>query len=315
MKTEFIIAVLAFSVFSPALAQMDHSGHDMGAMSGMSREEHQKMMAKQQQMGKNQVMVSEEKQGMIGLKSEIARVRPLDKTIRTVGIVAYDPELYAAQTEYAEALAAKEKTGETEFSESAGQMLEATRLKLRRLGLSDEQIGQIEAGEDTLIVGSPAGQVWIYGRIYEGDIPLVRRGMMAHVTSKNLPGKMFMGRIQSIDTVVDAATRSLKVRVQVKNEKGWLKPNMYVDLSIVSPLGGKLAIPDEAVLDTGEKQIVFVDLGKGRFEKREVVAGQRTDGLVEIVKGLKPGEKVVTAGTFLIDSESKLKATGGGHAH
>src|SRR3989339_1108206 len=107
-------------------------------------------------------------------------------------------------------------------------------------------------------------------------------------------------------------TRSLKVRAMVMNEKGQLKPNMFVNVVIEASLGKKLAVSEDAVLDTGEKQILFVDQGKGMFEKRFVVAGERAGGMIEILKGVKVGEKIVTAGTFLIDSESKLKATGGG---
>lgn len=295
MKSEIsLFLIITFCTASQVFAQMDHSGHDMG---------------------KGEVVVPAEKQQLIGVKSEIARVRALNKMIRTVGIVAYDPELYAAQNEYSQARSAKEQAEDTEYSQDADQLAEATRLKLKRLGLSGEQIDALKGGEDSLLIGSTDGMVWIYGKIYESEIPLVRQGQTVHVTSKNLPGKMFMGKIISLDAIIDELTRSLRIRTLVKNENGLLKPNMYVDLVVESPLGMRLSIPEDAVLDTGESRIVFVDKGRGVFEKREVTAGQRVDGLVEILGGLKAGEKVVSSGTFLIDSESKLKSTGGGHIH
>jgi Cu(I)/Ag(I) efflux system membrane fusion protein len=139
--------------------------------------------------------------------------------------------------------------------------------------------------------------------------------MLVHVTAKSLPGRIFMGNLAAIDTVLDETTRSLKIRVAVKNQDGALKPNMYVNALIESSLGAKLSVPEEAVMDTGDKQIVFVDKGNGVFASRPVVIGQRSEGYIEILKGLKAGDQVVTSGNFLIDSESKLKSTGGGHAH
>jgi len=90
---------------------------------------------------------------------------------------------------------------------------------------------------------------------------------------------------------------------------------MYVDALIEVPLGKKLVVPEDAVMDTGNQQVVYVHNGKGKFEARSVVIGQRVGGWVEIIKGLKAGEEIVTSGTFLIDSESKMKSTGGGHSH
>jgi len=299
--------------FPSALAQMED-------MPGMSAEEHGKMLMEQGSSPKaDQVMISSERQQLIGVKTETAKVVELKNMIRTVGTVAFDPDLYAAQSEYSEALKAQKEASQGEDQQilaNAKELVAAAHLKLKRMGLSENMIQKINQGDTSLLVGSQKGLVWIYGKIYENEIQQVKKGMVVHVTSRSLPGKMFMGKIVSIDSVLDEMTRSLKIRSAVRNEKGWLKPNMFVDIVIEAPLGKKLAVPEDAVMDTGEKQILFVDQGEGMFEKREVVAGERTNGMIEILKGLKAGERVVTSGTFLIDSESKLKSTGGGgHVH
>ncbi|MFA4906257.1 MAG: efflux RND transporter periplasmic adaptor subunit [Candidatus Margulisiibacteriota bacterium] len=251
------------------------------------------------------VRLSADGEKKINVKTEPAAFRRLTKEVRTVGVVAYDPELYVAQEEYIGAAGLKDE-----------DLLNAARRKLKILGISEEQIEALKEREDSLLVGSIDGTIWIYGKIYESEIPLIRQGQTVKVTSKSLPGIMFEGEIASIGTVLDEVTRSLKLRAAVQNEKGLLKPNMYVDLLVEIPLGENLAVPEEAVMDTGERQIVFVDKGKGEYEQRKVTAGQKAEGYVEIIEGLESGEKVVTNGNFLIDSESKLKSTGsGGHVH
>ncbi|MDI6731941.1 MAG: efflux RND transporter periplasmic adaptor subunit [Candidatus Margulisbacteria bacterium] len=301
MKNLFMLVFIIILAYC-AHAQMEHRQHE-----GMSPAEKP-----------GQVKISQERQQLVGIKIGYAQVLPLKKMIRTVGAVAYDPELYSAQTEYAQAVLARDKAYENEdlkIIENAEELLSAAQLNLKRLGLSEAMIRDTKKGDDSLLVGAENGLVWVYGKIYENEIPLVKKGMTAHISSKGLPGKMFMGKIAAVDTVIDEATRSLKIRTAVKNEKGLLKPNMYVDVQIEAPLGKKLAVPEEAVLDAGEHQIVYAVRDGGIFEPKSVIVGQRAEGYLEILKGLKAGEKIVTSGNFLIDSESKLKSTGGEHVH
>lgn len=310
MKTIWRFFLLLWILSGAAFAQ--HEGHNMPGM--IIPEENSGA-----KVSPNQVQISAERQHLIGVKTETAALRSLKKIIRTVGTVAYDAELYSAQNEYSQAVEAREKareSGDVQILQNAEELSGAAYLKLKRMGLSDDLILKTEKSDSSLIVGSENGMVWIYAKIYENEIPLIKKGMMAHITSKNMPDKMFMGKIASIDTVIDEITRSLRARIAVKNENGALKPNMYVDVVLELPLGVKLAVPEEAVMDTGEKQIVFVDDGKEVFEERKITVGQKAEGYVEILKGLKSGEKVVTSGNFLIDSESKMKSTGGGgHVH
>jgi Cu(I)/Ag(I) efflux system membrane fusion protein len=135
----------------------------------------------------------------------------------------------------------------------------------------------------------------------------------------------FEGDLITVDPVLNAMTRTLRVRIAVPNGEKALKPEMFVDVVLEVPLGTKLSIPEEAVLDTGERQLVFVDKGEGRIEPREVRVGYEGEGYYEVLSGLAKGEKVVSSANFLIDSESRLRAavkgfTGGekreeGHRH
>jgi membrane fusion protein, copper/silver efflux system len=163
--------------------------------------------------------------------------------------------------------------------------------------------------------------VWIDAAIYEYEVPLVKPGDMAKVTLPSFPGQTFEYKVNFVYPYMDQETRSVRARLEVENPEGKLKPGMYAQATIEEDLGENLVVDQGAVFDTGKRQIVFVDLGEGRLEPREVKAGSRADGQVVVLEGLKEGEKVVTSGNFLIDSESRLKAARseggqvGGHQH
>jgi RND family efflux transporter MFP subunit len=150
--------------------------------------------------------------------------------------------------------------------------------------------------------------VWIIAQIFENEAQYFRPGVVAHVS---LPGqrKTFPARISSVLPQVDPATRTLKLRLETENPGFALRPDMFVDveLPLQMPLG--LTVPVDAVVDSGLKKRVFVDRGNGFFEPREVESGWQFGDRVQIVKGLSAGERVVAAGTFLLDSESRLRAT------
>jgi Cu(I)/Ag(I) efflux system membrane fusion protein len=129
-----------------------------------------------------------------------------------------------------------------------------------------------------------------------------------------LPGRTFYGRVSYILPGVDAASRTLKVRIALDNPGGQLKPDMYGQVEIRTGGARRLMVPDSAVLDAGDRQVVYVDLGSGNLQPRPVRVGERADGKAEILDGLKPGERIVTSGNFLLDSESQLKAASAGTA-
>jgi len=216
-------------------------------------------------------------------------------------------------------------------------MINAARKRLRLWDISEDQIRQMEqSGEPvrTLILKSPvsgyviqkmalqgmrvmAGEklfdiadlstLWVIADIYEGDLANVRLGDRAKITLSSMPGKEIDSRIDFVSPVFSGETRTAKVRFVIPNPSGQLKPQMFTQVEIKIPLGKRLVIPEDAAIDTGVRQVVYVDHGEGNFEPRTVLLGARAEGYREVLKGLKGGEKVAAAASFLIDSEAQLK--------
>lgn len=196
----------------------------------------------------------------------------------------------------------------------------ATQLRLRQMGLSDDQIQRLSRPDfdaSNLLVPSAGGTAWVYADIYAYEAPLVKRGQSVELTSTALPGRTFSGTVRSIDTVLNPETRTLRARIEVSKAGGELKPEMYLTASIQTSQGRVLAVPKSAILPTGTRQLAFVEVEAGQYEPRDVRLGRETDDYFEVISGLKEGEKVVTSANFLIDSESKLKSAiqGAGQAH
>jgi Cu(I)/Ag(I) efflux system membrane fusion protein len=205
-----------------------------------------------------------------------------------------------------------------EEKEWASRLAESALARLVLLGLNTgmiDEIGGQEGPDKRLLFSAPGGEAWVYANIYEYEIPLVRLGDRLEVEVPAMPGEKLSGEVRAIDTVVDPATRTVKVRALVENKEGFLKPDMFVNVVLRAELGSLLAVPEEAVLATGASSLVFVDKGKGVFEPRRVILGQRAEEAYEVKSGLTEGEHVVTNGNFLVDSESRLKAALGAHQH
>ena len=149
--------------------------------------------------------------------------------------------------------------------------------------------------------------LWIIADIYEYELPFIKVGNQAVVSLAYLPGMELMSQIDYIYPTLSADTRTVKVRLKLSNRHQQLKPQMFGNVEIRINLGRKLVIPESAVMDTGRAMVVYVDLGNGAFEPREIKTGMRADGYVEVLRGLKSGESVVSAANFLIDSEAQLK--------
>jgi Cu(I)/Ag(I) efflux system membrane fusion protein len=161
---------------------------------------------------------------------------------------------------------------------------------------------------DTLYEIGDLSRVWILADIYESDIPHVRIGQTAQVSVASVAGRNWLGRVTFVSPTLDPATRTAKVRIELDNPSGILKPDMFADVELQEPIGAVVAVPESAVLQTGTRSIVFVGRGNGEFEPREVAVGSRTNGFYEIRSGVAPGETVAVEANFLIDSESRLKA-------
>jgi Cu(I)/Ag(I) efflux system membrane fusion protein len=328
------------------------------------------------------VEIPQDKQQLIGVKTTEVQVMPLQKVVRTVGIVDYDekrlatvntkfegwierlyvdytgqyvkkgqplaeiysPELLATQQEMLNVLKWKGQGGDHKDG-TIGKMLardseaivNAGRQRLRLWDISDSQITKIEeTGKPirSLVIYSPVNgfvvqksalqgmrvmpgeklfdladlsTVWIMADVYESDLSVVRDGQTAAISLSYFPGKVFTSRINYVYPAISGETRTAKVRFTIPNPGLQLKPQMYTTAEIKIDLGRKLAVPSDSVIDTGVRQVVYVDKGDGEFEPKEVLTGIRTDGFVEVLKGLRAGQRVATAANFLIDSEAQLK--------
>ena len=219
-----------------------------------------------------------------------------------------------------------------------GQTNKLNIAKLRSMGMSDAQIKRItEKGQssETIDILSPTdgfiiaravspGQrfdkgaelyriadlthVWILADVFENEAAYFRPGTMATVTAPQ-SGKKFRARVTNVLPQFDPATRTLKARLEADNPHFELRPDMFVDIELPTQVPPGLSVPADAVLDSGLKKRVFVDRGNGFFEPREVETGWRTGDRVQITRGLQSGDRVVVSGTFLLDSESRLKST------
>jgi membrane fusion protein, copper/silver efflux system len=223
------------------------------------------------------------------------------------------------------------------MAQDAEAMRQAARQRLRFFDITEAQIRKIEETGvplRTLAVFSPVNgyvvrksavqgmkvqpgealfdlvdtaTVWVVADVYEQELALVRTGQKAEITLGSLPGKAFVSAIEYVSPILAGETRTAKIRFTLNNPAGVLKPQMFANVEINIPLGQRLVVPDSAVINTGARQLVYVDKGEGYFEPREVTLGVMAEGRSEIISGVKAGEKVAAAATFLIDSEARLK--------
>jgi membrane fusion protein, copper/silver efflux system len=262
-------------------------------------------------------------------------------------LTLYSPELLAAQQEYLLALKAKTVMQRSSMQESMlnnDALASAAKRRLMLLNLTDAQIAQIEETQKPLqsvVLYAPAsgyvmtrnaypGQrvtaetelytlldlsdVWVMADVFELDAQRVRPGQAARVTVPGSSAGSIFARVTYIQPQIDPATRTTKVRLELMNPRMQLRPDMWVNVDIDFSGARRLTVPAGAVLDSGTEKTIFVDRGNGFFEPRLVETGIRFADRVEIVKGLKAGERIVTSGTFLLNSESQMKSGGGGMA-
>jgi membrane fusion protein, copper/silver efflux system len=151
--------------------------------------------------------------------------------------------------------------------------------------------------------------MWVLAEVYEQDLAYVKVGDMAKVTVNTWPDRFFMGKVIFIYPSIGKESRTARLRIEVANPDGLLRADMAATAEIESPIAGDwVAVPESAIIDSGKRQIVLVERGAGRFEPRPVRLGARVPGYAQVLEGLKPGERVVTQATFLIDAESNLRA-------
>ena len=257
----------------------------------------------------------------------------------------YSPDLVTAQREYSIAAegarALKEAGGEASIGMQ--RLAEASQARLKNWDISPGQIQALAKSGNarhTLTFSSPVtgivsekkavqgmrfmpgdvlfqiadlSSVWVLADVFEQDIALVKTGSTASVRLNAYPDKTFSGRIAYVYPTMKTETRTIPVRIELPNPNGLLKPGMFAQVELAT--GGKepvLTVPLSAVIDSGSRQTVLVQLAEGKFEPREVRLGARSDSYVEVLQGVRAGEAVVVAANFLIDAESNLKAALGG---
>jgi Cu(I)/Ag(I) efflux system membrane fusion protein len=260
--------------------------------------------------------------------------RPVRRGERIFSI--YGPELVAAQEEY---LLARRARGAAGGSGDADALVEAARRKLELWDVPPSEIERIErrgAPSRTVTFYAPAGgvvtrkdvvpgmrvnagdmpfeivdlsRVWVLADAYESDLGIVKMGMPAALTLKALPDRTFEGRVAFVDPLLDPRTRTAKVRIDVANPSGELRPGMFGDVVLRGAARTGLRIPVNAVIHSGTQSVVFVALPNGKFQPREVRLGASDGQFVEVRTGVEAGDGVVTRANFLVDSESRLRAS------
>lgn len=261
--------------------------------------------------GRGGFNLTAENQQMIGVASMVVKKQELHQEIRATGRVAFDPELFTAIEEHRQALIGKKAIGETGYAgmkEEATSLVASSKTKLKLLGLTDEQIRKLSSTNNSAMsLLLPQGKVWVYAEVFEYEVTGIKAGQSMEAEAPSNPGQIFKGLISSISPVLNAPSRTVRVRAEVPDPKGLLRPDTYLNVRILKNLGEKLAVPEDAVLHADGKDYVFIKT-ENHFEPRAILLGAKAGNLLEVLTGLFEGEQVVTAANFLLDSESRLKA-------
>jgi Cu(I)/Ag(I) efflux system membrane fusion protein/cobalt-zinc-cadmium efflux system membrane fusion protein len=253
----------------------------------------------------------------------------------------YSPDLVSTEQEYLLAKQNKKTLAPNPHGMAAqegGWLLDAAEERLRQFGVPAPEIAALEQSgsvQREIAVESPASgfiiertalpnayvqpdsklytiadlsTVWVYANVFQNAVGRLRPGDPAQVTVDAYPGREFNGRVDQILPQVDPATRTARVRLIFRNPGVVLKPGMYVNVEINVPLGRQLVIPTSAVLQSGSRAIAFIDHGDGNLEPREIQTGPQAGDTIVVLKGLQPGDHVVSSANFLLDSEAQLQA-------
>jgi Cu(I)/Ag(I) efflux system membrane fusion protein len=332
--------------------------------------------------GNNTINISVEKIQKLGVKSEAATMRKLNKTLRVTGRIeiderhtytiapkfegwverlyvnttgqpvtkgqplfdVYSPELVSAQREHALAVQglAALKEADDDAKKSMQRLADASATRLKNWDISSAQLDTPANSEarphvtfhapisgivmekkavqgmrfmpgEVLYQIADLSSLWVIADVPEQDIAQVQLGSRAQITVDAYPDRTFDGQVDFIYPTLNSTTRTVQIRIEIKNPKGLLKPAMFANAQLAIGKSNKLlTVPTSAVIDSGTRQVVLVRLAEGRFEPRVVSLGNRSDDYVEILSGISEGEQIVTSATFLIDAESNLKAALGG---
>jgi Cu(I)/Ag(I) efflux system membrane fusion protein len=248
----------------------------------------------------------------------------------------YSPELYNAEQDFVLATQGGGSSAPGEPPGRGASFGSAARQRLHLLGLDDAQIDAVAkkgAPLESVPISAPSGgfvieknvvegasvdpgmrlyriaaldKVWIDADVYESDLAHAHVGQSARVTLDYLPGRVYDAKVAYVYPYLDPATRTGRVRVELANRKFDLRPGMFVSVELASDLGSHVQVPAAAVVYTGPRRLVFVDVGEGRFRPQQVSVGTESNGMYEVLEGLKAGEMVATSGVFLIAAEARI---------
>ena len=301
----------------------------------------EKISSGQTAEGYSTVSIDTQKQQLIGIKTVTTTKKPLVKTIHAYGYVAHDLELYDAQLEYIDAWhlyytflsrrpikdefrtdwrdyymkSPSENRWRSDEKVKAQQRLVKAEYELIHMGLTEtdiEQLRQIKYGQPwvqpDLLFFEKNQPYWIYAQVLESDLGFIAPGQKIIAT---IPAysETTEGIVRSISPVIDPATRTTRVRIELPSYKSELSVNMFVNVDMPVELNDSLLVPREAIMDTGLNKIVFVQTKNGVFEPRSIQTTFEGDGMVAVKSGLKEGETIVSSGNFLLDSESRLQSS------
>jgi Cu(I)/Ag(I) efflux system membrane fusion protein len=250
----------------------------------------------------------------------------------------YSPELYSAEQDYLIAVqgASSPPLAGGSAPSRVDALARAARQRLHLLGLEDAQIDALAkqgAPSESIAIAAPASgyvieknvvegasvdagmrlyriaaltKVWIEAEVYEADLAQVRVGQNASVALDYLPGRSYEAKVAYVYPYLDPQTRTAQVRLEIANRDLDLRPGMYASVTLGADLGPRLQVPSAAVVYTGPRRLVFVDLGQGRFRPEEVSVGAESGGMYEVLSGLEAGDQVATSGVFLIAAEARI---------
>lgn len=280
-------------------AQQPSSMPNMSGMPGMSGMEGMPGIAgKATAAG---VAVDARRQQLIGVTTVVAVQRALEKTLRVQGEVAHDPDMFQAQAEYLRSLAADGESG----------LRSASRLKLEHLGMGPDLIRRLEQRgrpQRNLFVRDQDPWFWVYVYFYEADLPFLQLGQAVTVRVPML-GEQYEGVLRGLRPYVEPGARTIRGIVEVRDPGLRLYAGLYADAEVRQTLPAAVVVPASAVLDSGTRQVVFVQTGPGWFESREVRLGAVAGESAQILDGVAAGDRVVAGGNFMLDAESRLQST------
>jgi len=252
----------------------------------------------------------------------------------------YSPDLLTTQNEFVDVLKTRDEArakNQQAVLDSSEHLVESARQRLRLWNITDEQIADLEKTrkpQETLTLHSPfkgvvqdlgvdqgrrvmmgdhlvdiadLSVVAVSSKLYQDELPMLKKGLPITITTSSYPGDKFNGKISVVDPFINDATRTGRVRIDVENPDFKLRPDMYVDAELTMDMGEGVAVPFSAVLPTGKHNIVFVDKGEGKLEPRFIELGRKYGDFYEVKSGLNETERVVTSANFLIDAEAKVQ--------